>query len=210
MKLINPLNEILDSPVKVNILRFLITTKAEWNGRQIAREAGVAPATSHKALQELYRQGVLILRNIGKTHVYGLNKESFVVSGLLRPLFAREREILSKISSIITARVNSSGLKRNIVSIAVFGSVSRKDVHPASDIDLAVIVRDERSKSKIEALFQAIDAKVSREFGNTVSVYLNTVAEFKAKRSKGLSVIKNILKDYKLIYGKDLKWHPGS
>ena len=205
MKLINPLNDILDSPVKVKILRFLVATKAEWNGRQIAKETGVAPATSHKALQELYGQGVLILRNIGKTHVYSLNKESFVVSSLLRPLFAREREILDKISDIITARVNYSGLKRSIVSIAVFGSVSRKDVHPASDIDLAVIAKDERSKPKIEALFQAIDAKVSKEFGNTVSVYLNTESEFKAKQSKGLAVIKNILKDYKLIYGKDLK-----
>jgi predicted nucleotidyltransferase len=78
-------------------------------------------------------------------------------------------------------------------------------VHPASDIDLAVIAKEERSKSKIEALFQAIDAKVSREFGNTISVYLNTESEFKAKQSKGLAVIKNILKDYKLIYGKDFK-----
>lgn len=205
MKLINPLNEILDSPVKVKILRFLVITKAEWNGRQIAKETGVSPATSHKALQELYGQGVLILSNIGKTHVYSLNKENFVVLGLLRPLFVKEREILDKVSSIITTRVNSSGLKKDIVSIAVFGSVSRKDVHPASDIDLAVIARDERSKPKIEALFRAIDAKVSKEFGNTVSIYLNTGSEFKAKRSKGLVVIKNILKDYKLIYGKDLK-----
>lgn len=96
MKITNPLDKILDNEAKVKILRFLFKTNAEWNGRQIAREIKITPTTAHKALQGLNREGVLILRNMGKTHVYTLNKDNFVVSELLKPLFDNEKRILNR------------------------------------------------------------------------------------------------------------------
>lgn len=203
MKLTNPLDKILNNEAKVKILRFLFKTNAEWNGRQIAKEIGVSPATTHKALQSLNREGVLLLRNVGKTHVYTLNESNFTVTDMLKPLFGRENKILERILNAIRRKVTTSSIKRDIVSIVLFGSVISHKDHPASDIDLMVIVKNAKIKSKAELILEEIGKKISKDFGNTLSPYINTELEFKSK--KGLKVIKNILKSHRLVYGKPLK-----
>jgi len=205
MKISNPLDRILDNEAKIKILRFLIKTGAQWNGRQIAKGVGVTPATSHKALHGLYKEGVLILQNVGKTHLYSLNSDNYVVSDLLNPLFAKEDRVLSDIVAMIKKSIISSSLKENIVSVVLFGSVNLRKDGPKSDIDLAVLVKDKESLRKAENLFEGIDKKISAEFGNTVSPYINSVAGFKTKRKKGLDIIKNILKSNTLIYGKEIE-----
>ena len=202
MKITSPLDKILNNEAKVRILRFLFKTNAEWNGRQIAKEIRVAPATAHKALQDLNKEGVLLLRNIGKTHVYTLNHSNFTVSNMLKPLFAKEDKIVDNIFSIIKRKISASSIKKGIVSVVLFGSVNLQKEHPASDIDIMVIVNDAKVKHEAELLFENIDKKISADFGNTVSAYINTTSEFKSKYKKNLAVIKNIIKSNKLIYGK--------
>ncbi len=65
-------------------------------------------------------------------------------------------------------------------------------------------MKNAKAKAAVERLFEEIDRRISEEFGNTVSPYVNTRAEFKAKRKNGLAVVKNILKSHKLIYGEKL------
>jgi len=205
MKISRPLDKILDNEAKVRILRFLIKTNAEWNGRQIAKEIGVTPATAHKALRGLYGQEVLTLHNIGKTHVFCLKKDNYLVLNLLGPLFAKEDKVLNNIIGIIKKKISASQASKAILSVVLFGSVGLSVERPTSDIDLAVIIKDERSRRKASELFEAIDKKVTKEFGNTVSAYINTQAEFKVKYKKGLGIIKNILKSDNVVYGDNIK-----
>ncbi len=202
MKISSPLDKILNNEVKVKILRFLFKTNAEWNGRQLARELGVTPATAHKALRSLNKEGVLLLRNIGKTHVYTLKYNNFTVSNILKPLFDKENKILDSIFGIIKRKISASGIKKSVVSVVLFGSVNLRKERPTSDIDIMVIIADLKSKHKTEVLFEEIDKKISEAFGNTVSAYINTTLEFKSKYKNGLGLIKNIIKSNKLIYGK--------
>jgi len=205
MKFTKPLDTILNTEAKTRILRFLCRTNAEWNGSQIAREIGITPAATHAALSALYRENVLQLRNMGKTHVYSLKQDSFLVSSLLKPLFAKEDKLLDTVIDMIKRKISSSKAKKEIVSIVLFGSTGIRQENPASDIDIAVVVEGAKAKNTIERLFEELDAKVSKEFGNTISPYVNTQAEFKAKHKQGLAVIKNILKSHRLIYGKRLE-----
>jgi len=205
MKFTKPLDTILNTEAKTRILRFLCRTNAEWNGSQIAREIGITPAATHAALSALEREGVLELRNMGKTHVYRLKEDSFLVSNLLKPLFAKEDKILDTIIGMIKRKILSSKAKKEIISAALFGSVTVRKERPASDIDIAVIVENAKAKAVIENLFNEVDAKVSKEFGSTISPYINTRAEFKAKHKKGLGVIKSILKSHTPIYGERLE-----
>ena len=205
MKISDSLNTILDNQAKVKILRFLIKTTGQWNGRQIAKEIGVTPATAHKALQGLYREGVLILRNVGKTHLYNLNEGVYLVSDLLRPLFAKEDKVLNSIVNTIRKKIAASNIKGDIVSVSLFGSVSLHKERPASDIDLAVIIRDGGNRQEVDSLFEEIDKEISSKFGNTVSPYINTGAGFRAKHEKKLAVIKSILDSNERIYGKAAK-----
>lgn len=205
MKITKSLDNILNTESKTKILRFLCRTSAEWNGSQIAKEIGMTPAASHSALNELVKEGIILMRNMGNTHVYTLNEDNYIVSDMLKPLFSKEDKALNKIIDIIKRNLASSKIKNNILNVSLFGSVNMRQDHPTSDIDLAVIVSDARIKSKVEKLFEKIDKKVSKKFGNAISPYINTRSEFKTKHNKKLGVIKNILKSPTLIHGKRIE-----
>ena len=205
MKFTKPLDKILNTEAKVRILRFLCRTGAQWNGSQIAKEIGITPAATHTALRALQKEGVLSLRNMGKTHVYSLNEGSFLVADLLKPLFSKEDDSLNTIVALLRRKITSSKAGKGIISAAIFGSVSSRQESPMSDIDLVVVVEDAGIKPMAERLLAEIDEKISRQFGNTLAPYVNTRAEFKAKHEKGLAIIKNILKTHRLIYGERLR-----
>lgn len=205
MKITKPLDNVLNTEVKTKILRFLCRTNAEWNGSQIAREIGVTPAASINALKELSKEGVILMHNVGNSCVYKLNGENFIVSDLLKPLFLKEDKVLSKIVNIIKCGITSSPLKSKIISAVLFGSVHIRQDHSVSDIDVAIVVNNVQLKRKVEKLFEEIDKKISRNFGNTITPYINTKIEFRAKNNKKLNIIKNILKSNTLIYGVRLE-----
>ena len=204
MRVHNPLDKILNNEMKVKILRFLCKTEAEWSGRQIAQEIKVSPAACHKALRELNNEGALLLRSIGKSNLYSLNKENLIVSDLLKPLYERERKIPDEIYKDIVKNISSLVIK-DIVSIAVFGSVKKRKERPTSDIDLLVLVKNSENKGEVEEDFGKVNEKIISRFGNTVSTYIQTVKEFNSKYKKGLSLIKNILKSHKLLFGTPLE-----
>ncbi|MCK4532396.1 nucleotidyltransferase domain-containing protein [bacterium] len=204
MRINKPLDKILNSEVKVKILRFLCRTEAEWNGRQIAKEIKITPATCHKALRELNFEQVLLLKNVGKSYLYRLNKENFLISALLKPLYEKENQLHREVYKAIIENINPIA-KKNIVSIAVFGSIQVKKEQPTSDIDLLILVSDKKYKVQIEENFEKVNRNIFDKFGNVVSPYIQTTAEFKLKYKKGLPLIKKILRSHNLLFGKDLE-----
>mgnify|MGYP001084750544 CR=1 FL=1 len=85
MRVHDPLDKILNNEVKIKILRFLCKTEAEWSGRQIAQEMKVSPAACHKALRELNNEGALLLRSVGRSYLYRLNKENLSLIHISEP-----------------------------------------------------------------------------------------------------------------------------
>ena len=168
MRIHDPLNKILNSEVKVKILRFLYRNDMEWNGRQIAREIRISPATSHKALQELYSERVLLLRNVGKTYLYQLNWHNYVTKELLSPLFKKEARLPKVITRLLKDEL-SEKIKDKVVSIALFGSVEKGEERSESDIDLLILTKDGSDKDKIEKAFANVNEKTMRLFGKIVS-----------------------------------------
>jgi DNA-binding transcriptional ArsR family regulator len=205
MKIIDPLNKILNNETKVKILRFLVRTPVEWNGRQIAKEVGVSPATVHKALRELEEERVLTLRSLGNNHIYSLNQSNAAVSRMLKPLFEQEERILDDIITIITKEVSRSDPDKHVISMSIFGSISARADRASSDIDLCVIVDSEAARTKAEKMLDKAADKISETYGNVLSPYINTRAEFQRKHKDGLAVIKNIIKTHKAIYGKRIE-----
>ena len=204
MRIHQPLNKILNNETKVKVLRFLYKNDIEWSGRRIAREIQISPATCHKALGELYSEGILLLRNVGKTYLYQFNHENYVSKELLRPLFKKEERLLKVISRLMRDEF-SEKVKERIVSIALFGSVEKREDRPDSDIDLLVLVTRAKDKEKIEKSFDNLNEKTMRLFGKIVSPYIESVSGFRRKYKQGLPVAKEIVQSHKLISGKSLR-----
>lgn len=204
MRVHNPLDKILNNELKIKILRFLCKTEAEWSGRQIAQEVKVSPAACHKALRELNNEKALLLRGVGKSYLYRLNRENFIVLELLKPLFEKESKIPDEVYKAIVENISSFVIK-SIISIAVFGSIKKRKERPTSDIDLLVLVKNPKDKRKVEEDFGGVNEKIVGRFGNTISAYIQNIEEFKSKYRKGLALIKNILKSHRLLFGKPLE-----
>ncbi len=203
MRAHNPLDRILNSKVKVKILRFLCRTEAEWTGRQIAQEIKVSPAACHKALHELDNERVVLLRSVGTNHLYRSNKDNVIISELIKPLYKRESTIPDEIYEAIVRNISSVAV-RSIISVAVFGSMKKRKERATSDVDLLVLVRNKTDKKKVEKDLEKVNEKVMDKFGNIVSPYVQSVGEFRSKYKKGLPLAKNIVKFHKLLFGKPL------
>jgi predicted nucleotidyltransferase/DNA-binding transcriptional ArsR family regulator len=202
MRIHDPLDKILNSEGKVKILRFLCKAEVEWSGRQIAREIKVSPAACHKALRELNNERVLLLRSVGKSYLYRLNERNLVISKLLKPLYGRESKIPDKIYEAIIRNVPAPD---NIISIAVLGSIKKKEERAASDIDLLVLVKNLEDKERVEGDFGKINEKIVKMFGSAISPYIQSLEEFKLKHKRGLPLVRNILKSHKLLFGRPLE-----
>lgn len=204
MRIHQPLNKILNNETKVKVLRFLYSNDIEWSGRRIAREIQISPATCHKALQELYSEGILLLHNVGKTYLYQFNHDNYVAKELLHPLFKKEERLLKVISRLLRDEF-SEKVKDRIVSLALFGSVEKREDRPDSDIDLLVLVTRAKDKEKMEKAFDNLNEKTMRLFGKIVSPYIESVSGFRRKYKQGLPVVKEIVQSHKLISGKSLR-----
>ena len=204
MRIHEPLDRILSSETKVRILRFLYRNGVEWSGRQIAREIHVSPATCHRALQELHSERVLLLRNVGKTYLYQLNWENYVTKELLDPLFKKEAGLPKIITRLLKDEL-SDKTKDKVVSMALFGSVEKREERAESDIDLLVLTKDGSDKDKIGKAFTNVNEKTMKLFGRVVSPYVESVSGFGRKYRSGLPLIKDIIHSHRLISGKPLR-----
>jgi len=204
MRIHNPLDKILNNEAKIKILRFLCRTEAEWSGRQIAKEIKLNPVTCHKALLELNNERVLLLRIIGKSYLYSINKKNFIVSDLLKPLYKKESKISENLYKMIVK--DTPFLQKNkVISIAVFGSMVKREEKPTSDIDILVLIKNSEDKKEIEKYFERINERIMSKFSKTISAYIQSIDEFKLKYERNLVLIKNILNSHKLLIGKPLK-----
>jgi predicted nucleotidyltransferase len=205
MRFHQPLNSILNSEVKVKILRLLCRSGGDANGRQLAKMIGASPTTAHAALKELADERVLERRSFGKTHVYRLNADAWIVRALLKPLFHEEEAFSENVWRSLAKNVRRSGLRDDILCVAVFGSVYRKEERPASDVDLFIVVRDGRQKRAVEDLMFQIDHQNILGAGLALEPHVYSLAEYQAKQKSGLLFIKNVVRAHQVIYGRRLE-----
>lgn len=204
MKIHNALDNILNSESKLKILRQLHKTGEESSGRQIAKEIGVSPAACHKYLQELYIQKVLAFRIIGNNHLYSLNNRNIIVDTIVKDIFQKESELPATLGKMILEGINKE-IKVKIVSIAIFGSISKKTEKPSSDIDLLMVVKDKKDIEEIEEMIYKVSEAVSNKYGSSISPYIQAMNDFKKKYAVKMPVIMDIMSSHLLIMGIPLE-----
>ena len=197
MKVNNPLNNILNSTVKIECLRHLCNYPTELNGRQLSKFLRITPKSIHKAMSALVDEGVVNYVSHGNSFGYSINKDQWVTKRLLLPLFQNENLVLDEIADALSKEIKLSSLRKNILSVVLFGSVHKKD-----DFDIFVIVDKVASVFAVEEEIERIGSKFIKTYGVILGPYVKSVASF--KKDKSLGVIKSIVSSYQLIYGKEL------
>jgi len=202
MKVTNPLNNILNSKVKIECLRHLCNYPTELNGRQLSKFLGITPKSIHKAMGSLVDEGVVNFKSHGNSFGYSLNKEKWITKRLLLPLFQNEKTFLEEIIQKIKKGIELSVLKKSILSVVLFGSVQKKEDNSQSDFDILILVDKEDGVSAVEEEIEKVGTKLTKAYGVTLEPYVKSISSF--KKDKSLNVIKSILSSHQLIYGQEI------
>lgn len=200
------LDNILNSKSKIAIIRLFVSKTSDFKatGREVAKLTRFSAPAAHAALKELFNQGVLRLDNIGKQHIYSVNNENRIVQKILKPMFKEEVSLRGELKDFIIKQVKKAGIKKNIVSVILYGSLQRGEANDKSDVDIAVIIKNKKDKKEIEEKFlNEISVEFYKYFKAHLDAYIKTKDEFRARLKKNLSPISTLMKAYSVIYGKE-------
>lgn len=200
MLLDRPLNDIFGQYSKVKILRFLVKSQAQLNGREIAKNVGLSHVKAHTALKDLTKQGVVIMRSAGNSLVYWLNEEHFLVKEIIRPAFEKEDGLFEYISRLILKEISSP----KPLSIVLFGSFAKGNASADSDIDVVIVYPHSKNKPVISKELSEAEKKITSLFGNHLSSVPFSIDEFQNKLKRKDAFINEIVRTGKVIYGKSI------
>lgn len=188
MKFHNSLFNLIDSPTKLNIVRFLINHTASMSEREIASVLNVSHMSVNRTMRELAEVNFVNNTVVGRTHIWIVNRKSYVYG------------TLSKIiRTMDTTLVPIEDLKKTLLQnlpvemtkkIILFGSVSKSSEEPNSDIDLFILVKLQKHKDAIEPYIEKLALTCLVRYGNVLSPYVLT--EIDMKQKKNLNLMRNI------------------
>ena len=196
---------VLNQKSQSLVLRFLWKSRAEWSGREIARQTGLSAPACHQALKQLDARGLALFRRVSNVHLYKINSDNYLVEHVFAPLFETEAALPGQVLNAIKKFLADYPENKKILSAVVFGSMATGRENLDSDLDLLVVTRDEATANEVEQRLQDLRTLVYRKFSIPLSPYIQALAGIKAKHKKKLPLILRILEEGRTIYGKDLK-----
>ncbi|MFH1737314.1 MAG: nucleotidyltransferase domain-containing protein [Actinomycetota bacterium] len=199
MQFNNLIEELLGQKSKVKILRHLVLNCIEDSGRRIAADTKMSPTKCHEALAELVDQGAVKVNVKGKMYLYSLNRGAYIVDAIIEPLFMKERDSISTVISDVSATI-----KKDTLSIVLFGSIAKREELPYSDIDILVIAKDGPAKRRIKKKLEDIAIDIHRKYRNELAPYVLTATEYLKRIKKKDSMLTDIEKSGRLVYGMTL------
>ncbi|MDP2737069.1 MAG: nucleotidyltransferase domain-containing protein [bacterium] len=197
MRFKNPLDKILSSKAKIKALRYLVNYGKGISAREFSREIGIAPPNILKTLRELENENIAVSERFGRSIVYTLNKNHFLVDKIIFPLFKNEAGAKNELGKKIMKYI-----KFPFESIILFGSIARGEEEPKSDIDIAFIIKDAADENQIEREALDINPILSEYFGNSISPIVIKKSDFVKKLKKGDHLFSSIAKEGEVIGGK--------
>ena len=200
------LDNILNMPSKGKIIRLFVSKRRDFvaTGREVARLTEMSPPAAHTALKELYDQQVLNRDIIGKQHLYRLNSENRNVKNILIPAFRKELSVKNDIGEYLIEKIKINKLENRILSLMIYGSLQKGTAVETSDVDIAVIIKNNADPDKIENIFiEKISSEFHLYFGAHLDPYIKRKNEFIALLNKNLPPVSTLMKSYTVISGRD-------
>ena len=200
------LDNILNTNSKVRIIRLFISKREDFiaAGREIARLTDISAPAAHATLKDLCNLDVLSRKIIGKQHLYKLNKNNRIVKNILIPAFKKELSVKKDIINYLKNEIKTKRLTDNIVSLIFYGSLQKRSETETSDVDIAIITKNEADKEYVRKIFlEDISARFHEYFGAYLDTYIKTQDEFIIRLRKNQPPVSTLIKSYTMVCGKD-------
>lgn len=129
-----------------------------------------SPSGIRKALAPLVAHGLVSELVLGNTHAYSLNRQHLLAEPLLAMANAKER-LLDKIQEVVASWPTQP------LTVALFGSAARGEMHINSDIDILIVFPDDAGQDIVDEGPNDLADQASRWTGNDVRPLVYRAAE---------------------------------
>ena len=198
MKLHKYLEQALGNKISIRVLRVLVDHKGKiFTIRRLAEDAGASHPEVSATIDELEKFGIVQIQPVGRAHQISLNEKSYVLKEVIEPILKAEKKTRDKVILVLKNYLDT----KKIISTAIFGSVSKGEEKEDSDIDVLVISNDFEHAA---VLISNASQEIFLKFHSKISPIIFSESEFKLKKKKN-TLIRSILDNHIMIYGKDLK-----
>ena len=195
MKLHISLLDVLNSKVKIKIIKFLLTHEASMSEREIASILKVSHMSINRTMRELADLNFVNFITVGKAHLWKVNFKSYAykaLSGLIKGVSA-VAEPIEDLEKMFLRRMPKTLIKK----VALFGSVAKGLEKANSDIDVFILAKDKQGKKKIESSIEKLSNECFDAYGNRLAPYV--LAEQELKQKKNLKIISEIDKGIQIF-----------
>ncbi len=193
------LERLFRAPGQISVLRALWKAPAPVTGRQVQRLAGVHNLTATRCLEDLERLGLLQRRAAGRAYLYSLRRSNRLVRHLVHPVFRAEATVPARFAGELTR-----GLRGRCLSAVLYGSVARGEADPAGDVDLLVVVRNDRSaEAFVENVLPGME-KLVRD-GWSLMLEANVKTRDQLVKAWNTPLIRRIRREGRLVAGASLE-----
>jgi predicted nucleotidyltransferase len=165
MRFHRPIDDVLGNGVRLAILRTLVAPPPRgWTGRALAQEIDASPTQTGRALGALEGVGLVRREAAGRAFLWKLVPDHVLVPPLTQ-LFTEEGRALET----LTSELGRALTKLPVGRAWLFGSVSRGDERPTSDVDILLEVRSADAKERVEEHLSLFATQFMVRFGNPLS-----------------------------------------
>lgn len=198
MKFHRVLEEIFSSKIKVSIWKILhCYPEKRFSGRELARLLNVSPSRASEILELFRKYGIVNRIRIGNTSEWTLNKKNILVENLLK-IFKIEEKIYQDLKSKI---FNTFHKEKSILKVILYGSVARGEEKPNSDIDLFILVKNEKDKDLAANLVHKLNISLLPRYGNVISELIYSKKEWNLKKNS--EILKQIQLEGEIILKRE-------
>lgn len=197
MKLNRPLEQIFSAKSNVSVLRTLNERSNGVSGREISRLTSLSLRTVQLTLAHLVRTGIVKIFVGNKEHLYVLNRENYFAKSLIEEIFKVEDNFRKSIYSEIKKTIG-----KDAISVLLFGSAARGNDTIESDLDICIVYS--ANKKNIEAKISLLRSKLYQSHNITLAPFYTTLTKFRELNRNKRQPIAQIVKEGKIICGKNI------
>jgi len=179
---------------KIKVLKHILNSGFRMTGRELARVCNISHTMAIRILKEFETIHLVSNFKAGKSIIWTPKTDSYSYL-IAKKIYAEKNNYmpLQHLKDILIKELKGKKVKKAIL----FGSVAKEKERYSSDIDVFILVNDQKDKKKIDKLMETLSLKCVKLYGNTLNQYVLTEKEFEAR--KNLKLIKNIEKGIRLI-----------
>mgnify|MGYP003997047867 FL=1 len=190
-----PMQEIFGAPSHIAILRVLNQITQGISGRELARRAAINDRTCRLALGRLEQLGLVENLGTGKIKLFRLNRKNYFAKTVLPSLFVGEvsflGSLIEKLQEVLIDKCKWA---------CIYGSVAKKMDVEFSDLDMLIIVEDEKEIENLQDKMTELISSIISEFGLSLSPILLTNNQWRIEK-RFLNLKESVMQDHIPLVG---------